>query len=70
MANDVAEPGSGFGTDTNRVEVSPPTATRGLALLAKRDVADRILDRVDAGLAARDAAAQTSDSPPHSLEPA
>ncbi len=71
VANDVAEPGSGFGTDTNRVEILAADAPReALPLLSKREVADRILDRVAAGLDARDSAAQTSDSPPHSLEPA
>ncbi len=47
-ANDVAEPGSGFGTDTNRVTIL--AAGRGRPtpwpLLTKREVADRLLDRV------------------------
>ncbi len=60
VANDVAEPGSGFGTDTNRVELLAADGSRDdLPLLAKRAVADRILDRVAAALDARDAAAQT-----------
>lgn len=71
IANDVAEPGSGFGSDTNRVEILTAEGEReALPLLPKRAVADRILDRVAAALDARDAAAQTSDSPSHSLEPA
>jgi phosphopantothenoylcysteine decarboxylase / phosphopantothenate---cysteine ligase len=71
VANDVAEPGSGFGTDTNRVEILAADGSReALPLLSKRDVADRVLDRVATGLDARDAAAQTSDSPSHNLEPA
>jgi len=60
VANDVSQPDAGFGVETNRVVV----VDRGGAvvpwpLLAKREVADRILDRVAAALDARDAAAQT-----------
>lgn len=53
VANDVAEPGSGFGTDTNRVTLLTPgrdaTAApeaQALPQLPKEEVADRILDRV------------------------
>ncbi len=47
VANDVAEPGSGFGTDTNRVSILAADGSRDdLPLLSKREVADRILDRV------------------------
>jgi phosphopantothenoylcysteine decarboxylase/phosphopantothenate--cysteine ligase len=71
VANDVAEAGSGFGTDTDRVELLARDGSReALPLKAKRDVADRILDRVAAALDARDAAVQTSPSQPPSLEPA
>ena len=71
VANDVAEAGSGFGTDTNRVELLDRDGGReALPLLTKREVADHILDRVAAALDVRDAAAQTSPSPSHSLEPA
>jgi phosphopantothenoylcysteine decarboxylase/phosphopantothenate--cysteine ligase len=46
VANDVAEPGSGFGTDTNRVTIysldGPP---ENLPMLPKREVAELILDR-------------------------
>jgi phosphopantothenoylcysteine decarboxylase/phosphopantothenate--cysteine ligase len=60
VANDVAEAGSGFGTDTNRVSILDAAGARDdLPLLSKREVADRILDRVAAALDARDAAAQT-----------
>jgi phosphopantothenoylcysteine decarboxylase/phosphopantothenate--cysteine ligase len=60
VANDVAEAGSGFGTDTNRVVILDAGGGRDeLPLLAKREVADRILDRVAAALDARDAGAQT-----------
>ena len=60
VANDVAEPGSGFGTDTNRVSILAADGTRDdLPLQTKRAVADAILDRVAAALDARDAAAQT-----------
>ena len=61
VANDVSEPGSGFGTDTNRVTILDRAgAVDQLPLLSKREVADRILDRVARALDARDAAAQTA----------
>jgi phosphopantothenoylcysteine decarboxylase/phosphopantothenate--cysteine ligase len=54
VANDVAEAGSGFGTDTNRVTIyaadGPPEE---LPLMTKRQVAELLLDRVVARLAAR-----------------
>ncbi len=47
VANDVSEPGSGFGTDTNRVVILGADGSRDeLPLLTKREVADRLLDRV------------------------
>ena len=47
VANDVAEPGSGFGTDTNRVTIiTPGAAPEPWPQLTKFDVAHRILDRV------------------------
>jgi phosphopantothenoylcysteine decarboxylase / phosphopantothenate---cysteine ligase len=53
-ANDVTEPGSGFGTDTNRVVLLGRDGSReDLPLLSKDDVADRILDRVEALLRGR-----------------
>jgi phosphopantothenoylcysteine decarboxylase / phosphopantothenate---cysteine ligase len=60
VANDVAEPGSGFGTETNRVSILAADESReDLPLLTKRDVADRILDRVARALDDRDATRQT-----------
>jgi phosphopantothenoylcysteine decarboxylase/phosphopantothenate--cysteine ligase len=60
VANDVSEPGSGFGTDTNRVVILAADGSRAdLPLQSKRDVADEILDRVATALDARDASAQT-----------
>ena len=60
VANDVAEAGSGFGTDTNRVTIlDADGGVDELPLLPKRQVADRILDRVVARLDARDAPAHT-----------
>jgi phosphopantothenoylcysteine decarboxylase/phosphopantothenate--cysteine ligase len=60
VANDVAAPGSGFGTDTNRVTIlTADGTTEELPLLSKRDVAHHILDRVGRALDDRDAAAQT-----------
>ncbi len=47
VANDVLEPGSGFGVETNRVTlVASDGAREPWPLLPKRDVADRLLDRV------------------------
>jgi phosphopantothenoylcysteine decarboxylase / phosphopantothenate---cysteine ligase len=60
VANDVAEPGSGFGTETNRVTIlAADGSEQALPLLAKRAVADLLLDRVARALDERDAAAQT-----------
>ena len=61
VANDVAEAGSGFGTDTNRVSILAADGTReDLPLLTKREVADRLLDRVAAALDERDTRAHTA----------
>lgn len=58
VANDVGEPGSGFGTDTNRVTlIGRPACEEGdegegqplidrLPLLSKEEVAERVMDRV------------------------
>ena len=61
VANDVSEPGSGFGTETNRVTLFDRSGgAEALPMLSKREVADRILDRVAATLDARSAGAQTA----------
>jgi len=61
VANDVTEAGSGFGTDTNRVAILAADGSRDdLPLLSKREVADRLLDRVVAALDARAVGAQTA----------
>lgn len=61
VANDVTEPGSGFGADTNRVSILAADGSReDLPLLSKREVADRLLDRVAALLDERDARAHTA----------
>lgn len=61
VANDVSEAGSGFATETNRVTIlDRGGAVDALPLLSKREVADRILDRVARALDARDAAVQTA----------
>ncbi len=50
--NDVTEPGSGFGTDTNRVTIiDAGGGLEELPLLSKAEVATRILDRVAAAVA-------------------
>ncbi|HET7494850.1 MAG TPA: bifunctional phosphopantothenoylcysteine decarboxylase/phosphopantothenate--cysteine ligase CoaBC [Candidatus Limnocylindrales bacterium] len=60
VANDVSEPGSGFGTDTNRVTILDAAGGRDeLPRSTKREVADHLLDRVASALDDRDAAAQT-----------
>jgi phosphopantothenoylcysteine decarboxylase/phosphopantothenate--cysteine ligase len=47
VANDVTEPGSGFGTDTNRVTIVVPGAPlEPWPQLSKAEVAERLLDRV------------------------
>ncbi len=71
VANDVAEPGSGFGTETNRVSILAADGSRDdLPLLSKRDVADRLLDRVARALDDRDAGIQTGRITEPSPEPA
>ena len=64
VANDVSEPGSGFGTDTNRVVMLGADGSRDeLPLLSKREVADRLLDRVAALLDDRTTPAHTASRP-------
>jgi len=47
VANDVLEPGSGFAVDTNRVTLIRPDAPpEPWPLMPKREVADRLLDRI------------------------
>jgi phosphopantothenoylcysteine decarboxylase/phosphopantothenate--cysteine ligase len=71
VANDVAEVGSGFGTDTNRVSILAADGSReDLPLQSKRAVADRLLDRVARALDERDAAAQTGVTTQPEREPA
>jgi phosphopantothenoylcysteine decarboxylase/phosphopantothenate--cysteine ligase len=71
VANDVAEAGSGFGTDTNRVSILAADGSReDLPLQSKRAVAERLLDRVALALDARDTAAQTDLTTEPTREPA
>ena len=61
VANDVAEDGSGFGTDTNRVTiVVPGEPDEEWPLMSKRQVADRLLDRIVAMRAGRPASRSAS----------
>ena len=47
VANDVTAPGSGFGSDTNQVVILDASGgAERLPLLSKRQVADRVLDRM------------------------
>ena len=53
--NDVTEPGSGFGTDTNRVVlIARDGSTSELPLLTKRDVAEKLWDRIGEDVVERD----------------
>ena len=64
VANDVAEPGSGFATETNRVSIlSADGSHDDLPLMTKREAADRILDAVRELLDARDGSGQTGRGP-------
>ncbi len=57
VLNDATEAGAGFGVDTNRVTLFARDGAREeLPLLPKGEVADAVLDRVEALLAARAAA--------------
>lgn len=63
VANDVSEPGSGFGSETNRVAILAADGSRqDLPLLPKREVAERLLDRVVALLDSRPGRAHTGGS--------
>jgi phosphopantothenoylcysteine decarboxylase/phosphopantothenate--cysteine ligase len=63
VANDVSEPGSGFGTDTNRVTIYTAKApAEELPLLPKSDVARQLLDRVVALLDSRRPSTTEKDS--------
>ena len=54
VVNDAREPGAGFGGDTNRVTLLAPNAEPvALPLMSKAEVADAILDRVEALLRGR-----------------
>ena len=54
VANDVAEAGSGFGTDTNRVTLYATDAEpEAWPQVSKREVAERLLDRIVTHLADR-----------------
>ena len=58
VANDVSEPGSGFGTETNRVVLlARDGSVERLPRLTKDEVADRILDRARALLGPAEAVA-------------
>lgn len=47
VANDVTAPGAGFEVETNRVTIFDAFCAEQLPLLSKREVAERILDRVE-----------------------
>jgi phosphopantothenoylcysteine decarboxylase/phosphopantothenate--cysteine ligase len=63
VANDVSEPGSGFGTDTNRVTIYTVKApAEELPLLPKSEVARQLMDRVVALLDSRRPRTMEKDS--------
>jgi phosphopantothenoylcysteine decarboxylase/phosphopantothenate--cysteine ligase len=47
VANDVTAPGAGFEVETNRVTIFDAQSEEQLPLLTKREVAERILDRIE-----------------------
>ena len=53
VVNDATEAGAGFGVDTNRVTLVTTDGDEALPLMPKREVADAILDRVEALLLTR-----------------
>ncbi len=54
VANDVTAAGSGFAVDTNKVTlIDKQGNTEDLPLLTKREVADKVLDRVVGMLSSR-----------------
>jgi phosphopantothenoylcysteine decarboxylase/phosphopantothenate--cysteine ligase len=53
VVNDATEEGAGFGVDTNRVTFVGRDGDDALPLMPKRDVAEAIIDRVEALLASR-----------------
>jgi phosphopantothenoylcysteine decarboxylase/phosphopantothenate--cysteine ligase len=54
VLNDATEPGAGFGVDTNRVTIIGRDGTEeALELMSKSDVAEAILDRIEAALRER-----------------
>ena len=60
VANDVSEPGSGFGTETNRVTILDAAGGReAFPLMTQREIADVLLDRVAAALDGLGGGAQT-----------
>jgi phosphopantothenoylcysteine decarboxylase/phosphopantothenate--cysteine ligase len=69
VANDVAEPGSGFGTDTNKVTIySTEAPPEELPLLSKREVAELLLDRVVVRLVAAVSRETTEAAAPEPTE--
>jgi phosphopantothenoylcysteine decarboxylase/phosphopantothenate--cysteine ligase len=69
VANDVTEPGSGFGTDTNRVTIySTEAPPEELPMLSKREVAELLLDRVVVRLVAAVSGESTAAAAPEPTE--
>ncbi len=61
VANDVTQAGAGFGTDTNQVVIfDADGGSAVLPILSKREVADRLLDRIVSLLDARARGEQTA----------
>ena len=47
VLNSLREEGAGFGVDTNRVSLIDHTSREELPLMSKREVAERIIDKVE-----------------------
>lgn len=65
VANDVTAAGSGFGTDTNKVTlIGRDGKTKDLPLMTKREIADRVLNRVVEMLPAKCGPSSGGTQPP------
>jgi phosphopantothenoylcysteine decarboxylase/phosphopantothenate--cysteine ligase len=47
VLNSLREEGAGFGVDTNRVSLIDRTSREELPLMSKREVAERIIDKIE-----------------------
>jgi len=64
VANDVTEPGAGFGVDTNVATLVSAESSEPVSRRSKRDLARVILDRVEARLGVSRSTAGRQESAP------